>query len=111
MAVSSSEERDRRLEGLRGVILGPTEGRTIPGRDVITLKLTSEQTQGSIGLLEATSPPGAGPPRHIHHSCDELFYVLEGEFLFLVGDRQGAAPPGTLVFIPRGVVHAAKVIG
>jgi mannose-6-phosphate isomerase-like protein (cupin superfamily) len=94
-----------------GIILGPGEGRTIPGTDAITLKATSEETGGSIGFLEATSPAGYGPPRHIHRSCDELFYVLEGEFLFLVGERQVSALPGTFVFIPRGTVHAAKVIG
>ena len=94
-----------------GIILGAGEGRTIPGTDSITLKATSEETGGSIGFLEATSLPGYGPPRHIHHSYDELFYVLEGEFLFLVGERQAGALPGTFVFIPRGTVHAAKVIG
>ncbi|MBD0353987.1 MAG: cupin domain-containing protein [Rubrobacteraceae bacterium] len=94
-----------------GIILGPGEGRTIPGTDAITLKATSEETGGSIGFIEATDPPGTGPPRHIHHSCDELFYVLEGEFLFLVGERQVSALPGTFVFIPRGTVHAAKIIG
>ena len=94
-----------------GIILGPGEGRTIPGTDTLKLKATSEQTGGSIGVLEATSPPGYGPPRHIHYSSDELFYVLEGEFLFLVGERQISAMPGTFVFIPRGTVHAAKVIG
>jgi quercetin dioxygenase-like cupin family protein len=94
-----------------GIILGPGEGRTIPGTDAITLKATSEQTGGSIGFLEATSFPGYGPPRHIHRCYDELFYVLEGEFLFLVGERQVSALPGTFVFIPRGTVHAAKVIG
>ena len=94
-----------------GIILGPGEGRTIPGTGTMTLKATGEQTGGSIGFLEATSSPGTGPPRHIHRSCDELFYVLEGEFLFLVGERQVGAPPGTFVFIPRGTVHAAKVIG
>jgi hypothetical protein len=40
-----------------------------------------------------------------------MFYVLEGEFLFLVGERRVGAPPGTFVFIPRGTVHAAKVVG
>ena len=30
--------------------------------------------------------------------------------LFLVGERQVSALPGTFVFIPRGTVHAAKVI-
>jgi mannose-6-phosphate isomerase-like protein (cupin superfamily) len=94
-----------------GIVLGPGEGRTIAGTDAITLKATSEETGGSVGFLEATSSPGTGPPRHIHHSCDELFYVLEGEFLFLVGERQVSALPGTFVFIPRGTVHAAKGIG
>ena len=94
-----------------GIVLGPGEGRTIPGTDAITLKATGEQTAGSIGFLEATSPPGYGPPRHVHYGCDELFYVLEGQFLFLVGDRQFSGPPGTFVFIPRGTVHAAKVVG
>ena len=109
--MSESDAREQRAAAPGGIVLGPGEGRTIPGTDAITLKATSEETGGSIGFLEATSPPGYGPPRHIHYSCDELFYVLEGEVLFLVGERQVSAPPGTFVFIPRGTVHAAKVIG
>jgi len=49
----------------------------------MTLKATGEETAGSIGFVEATSLAGPGPPRHVHHGSDELFYVLEGEFLFL----------------------------
>ena len=94
-----------------GIFVRPGEGRTILGTDTLTLLATGEQTGGSIGVLETTSPPGYGPPRHVHYSCDELFYVLEGEFLFLVGERQVSGSPGTFVFIPRGTVHAAKVIG
>ena len=106
--MSELEARKQGANAPEGIICGPGEGRTIGG---ITLKATGEQTGGSIGFLEATGPPGSGPPRHIHHSCDELVYVLEGEFLFLVGERQASVPPGTFVFIPRGTVHAAKVIG
>ncbi|MDQ3589272.1 MAG: cupin domain-containing protein [Actinomycetota bacterium] len=109
--MSESDGRGEQGTASGGIILGPGEGRTIPGTDSITLKATSEETGGSIGFIEATDPPGTGPPRHFHHSCDELFYVLEGEFLFLVGERQVSALPGTFVFIPRGTVHAAKVIG
>jgi quercetin dioxygenase-like cupin family protein len=109
--VNGSDEQGKRASAPVGIVLGPGEGRTIPGTDAITLKATSEETGGSIGFLEATSLPGYGPPRHIHRSYDELFYVLEGEFLFLVGERQISALPGTFVFIPRGTVHAAKVIG
>ena len=109
--VNEPVERGERDAASRGIILGPGEGRTIPGTDAMTLKATAEQTRGSIGFLEATSSPGYGPPRHIHRSHDELFYVLEGEFLFLVGERQFNAPPGSFVFIPRGTVHAVKVVG
>ena len=94
-----------------GIILGPGEGRTIPGTDAITLIATSEQTGGSVGVFEDTSSPGDGPPRHVHYGSDELFYVLEGEFLFLVGERLESVSAGTYVFAPRGTVHAYKVIG
>ena len=94
-----------------GIFVGPGEGRTIPGTDALRLIATGEQTGGSIGVLEDTSSPGDGPPRHVHHSNDELFYVLEGEFLFLVGERQESVSAETCVFVPRGTVHAYKVIG
>ncbi len=106
--MSGSAAQGEQAPGPKVIVLGPGEGRTIGG---ITLKATGEETRGSIGFIEATSPPGYGPPRHVHHSCDELFYVLEGQFLFLVGERQVSGSPGTFVFIPRGTVHAAKVIG
>ena len=94
-----------------GIILRPGAGRTIPGTEAITLIATSEQTGGSIGVFEDITPPGDGPPRHVHYGSDELFYVLEGEFLFLVGERQESVSPGTYVFAPRGTVLTYKVIG
>ena len=109
--MSDSAARGERATAPGVIVLGPGEGRTIPGSEGITLKATGEQTGGSIGFLEATTPPGAGPPRHIHHGADELFYVLEGHFQFLAGERLVSAPPGTFVFVPRGTVHAAKNVG
>ena len=106
--MSESDARKQGAKAPDGIVLGPGEGRPVGG---INLKATGEQTGGSIGFLEATTPPGDGPPRHVHYGCDELFYVLEGQFLFLVGDRQVSGGPGTFVFIPRGTVHAAKVVG
>ena len=93
------------------IILGPGEGRTIPGTDAITLIATAEETGGSIGVFEETTSPGDGPPRHVHYGSDELFYLLEGEFLVLVGERQESVSAGTYAFVPRGTVHAYKVIG
>jgi quercetin dioxygenase-like cupin family protein len=95
----------------RVITLQPGEGQAIPGPEGITLKATAKETGGAIGFIEATSAPGFGPPRHIHHSHDELFYVLAGEFTFLVGDEVVHASAGSFVFVPRGTVHAPKVAG
>ena len=43
-------------------IVGPGEGRTIPGTDAITLIATAEETGGSIGVFEDTTPRGTGHP-------------------------------------------------
>lgn len=47
-------------------------------------------------------------PLHVHENEDELFYVLEGQHLFQVGDQEFRADPGALVFAPRGVPHAQR---
>ena len=101
----------RRSDPSGAIAVPPGAGRTIAGLELVTLKLTGEQTGGSIGIVEGTSPPGVGPPRHIHRSSDELFYVLSGEFLFLAGELLTEAAPGSLIFVPRGTVHAVKALG
>jgi quercetin dioxygenase-like cupin family protein len=104
--------RDRkRPKPRKPVVRGPGEGRVIPGPEGLTVKVSDQESGGAIGFLEGTSPPGFGPPRHIHHTADELFYVLEGEFEFALGDELFHATPGAFVFIPRGTVHAPKVVG
>ena len=95
----------------RAIVIGPGEGRTIPGTEAITLIATAEQTGGSIGVFEDTTSPGDGPPRHVHYGSDESFYLLEGEFLILIGERQERVSAGTYVFVTRGTIHAYKVIG
>ncbi len=109
--MNTSGSQAEQVSTLGAIILGPGDGRVIPGPDGITVKASGQETGGAIGFLEATTPPGASAPRHIHYSSDEMFYVLEGEFQFLVGERVVNATPGTFVFIPRGTVHAPKVVG
>src|SRR5918994_4592056 len=110
-AMNESAEQGERDAASRGIVIGPGQGRTIPGTGAITLIATAEQTGGSIGVFEDISSPGDGPPRHVHYGSDELFYVLQGDILFLVGDRQEGLSAGIYIFVPRGTVHAYKVIG
>jgi quercetin dioxygenase-like cupin family protein len=93
------------------IALEAGEGRLVPGPEGILLKATTLETAGSMGLFEATSAPGFGPPRHVHDGADEWFYILDGEVQFLVGDQTFERSTGGFVFIPRGTVHAPKILG
>ncbi len=97
--------------GARPIVLGPGEGRPIPGREEVVLKATGAETGGAAAVLEATTAPGGGPDPHVHHDNDELFYVLEGRMRFRVGEREVEVGAGAFVFVPRGTVHAARNVG
>jgi mannose-6-phosphate isomerase-like protein (cupin superfamily) len=67
--------------------------------------LRSEETGGAIGAIQNTVQGGwEGPPLH-HHAFDELFFVLEGELTFQLGDKRLTRRAGELAFAPRHVPH------
>lgn len=43
---------------------------------------------------------------HIHMFQDEWFFVLEGEYIFQVGDERHQMKTGDTIFLPRNVPHA-----
>ncbi|MEV6371345.1 cupin domain-containing protein [Micromonospora musae] len=79
--------------------------------DVYTVRLGAAATNGSIGIVEASVPPGSGPVAHTHADQDETFYLLSGELEFLDGDRIFTASAGDIVFIPRTIRHRFKNVG
>ncbi len=90
----------------------PGEGRSLwVLGELVIYKTTSEQTGGAYSLFEVETPPGSGPPPHVQHREDESFYVLEGEYEFLVEDRTIKAGAGSLLYVPKGTLHAHKNVG
>lgn len=89
------------------------EGRTfrVIGGDVITCKAAAEDTDGSYSVFETETPPGCGPPPHVHHREDESFYVLRGEFEFVVGDEKTRAAAGSFLTAPRDIPHVFQNAG
>ncbi len=81
------------------------------GGQLLTLKVTAEQTGGAYSLFEGTVPPGGGAPAHIHHREDESFYVVEGEFEFSRNGETIRAGAGSLVYVPKGSLHAFENVG
>ncbi|MBV9000997.1 MAG: cupin domain-containing protein [Solirubrobacterales bacterium] len=77
---------------------------------LMRIRARAADTGGAIGLVEGNFYEGFGPPLHIHHREDEGMLTLEGEITFRQGDREFTAGPGTLVWCPREVPHAFKVM-
>lgn len=84
----------------------PGEGRRlwIVG-DTLTFKATAAQTGGSMTAVEVLAAPGGGPPPHLHRDEDEMWYVLDGEFEILHGERTVRLGAGGFAFVPRGTLH------
>lgn len=91
---------------------GDREGRTRQiGVSATTFKVLTSETNGDLFVIEQANRRRGGPPLHIHHGEDELFYVVEGEYLVQVGDRRFALKAGDCVLGPRAIPHAWAFTG
>lgn len=91
-----------------GRFVAPGDGSALtnPVGGQIVRKASDADTAGAYALFENTMPAGSpGPLPHLHRRHDEAFYVLEGELTVRIGTQTVAAPAGSFVLVPRGVVH------
>lgn len=75
--------------------------------NLLTFHIRSAATGDRFTLIENRTAPGQGAPMH-RQADDEAFYILEGEYEFLldgVWHRKGA---GEAVHIVPGTVHAFR---
>jgi mannose-6-phosphate isomerase-like protein (cupin superfamily) len=79
--------------------------------ELVTRKVAGEQTGGAYSIFEVVSQPQGGPPPHVQHREDECFYVLEGEYEFLVEGRTLRMPAGSLLYVPKGNLQAYRNVG
>ena len=77
---------------------------------LMRIKARAADTRGALGLVEGSFYQGFGPPLHVHHREDEGMLMLDGEIRFRQDEREFTAGPGTLVWGPREVPHAFKVL-
>ena len=89
------------------ILLFPGDGRRYACGPMQSLFLADGEESGnrysvSIWWVEPRRP---GPGAHAHENNEELFYVIDGIFTFLVGDHHVDAPAGTFLRVPAGVTH------
>jgi quercetin dioxygenase-like cupin family protein len=77
--------------------------------EVLAVRLTSEQTNGEVGVLVHLLPAGTAAPMHVQPHESELFYVIDGRItVWLDGEfhrgrerRRRMAAPRVRTRIPR----------
>jgi len=75
--------------------------------NVLDIKISSKDTDGELAVFEQNGfTPKGGPPLHIHPYQDEYFYIVEGYYLFQVGEDKYEMKPGDTIFLPRNIQHA-----
>ena len=95
-------------------VLQPGEGRSFPmGPDPVTVLLDRDATDGEFAVIQAELTAGIpGPPPHVHNDgLDEIWYVLDGDLEFLVGDSTVRASKGAVAIIPAGTIHTFSNVG
>jgi quercetin dioxygenase-like cupin family protein len=103
-----------RTSSLQALIVKPEQVPLIKPKPFdldIKVLLSSEATGGAISVLMGWHKPGEGPPDHVHFSQEEMFFIVEGTYELTAGDQTSTVGPGTVVFIPRNVVHRFKNVG
>jgi len=93
-----------------GFVAAPEEGQAFWFLNTLTInKVSSDDSQGRLSIVDHRVPPGFAPPPHIHQHSDEAFLILDGDFEGFCGDQAWKAGPGCLVFLPRGLPHGFTV--
>jgi Uncharacterized conserved protein, contains double-stranded beta-helix domain len=77
----------------------------------VSIKATSEQTDGVFNLFEVSCPSDYATPLLIHYTEDVAVYVLDGVFTIFWGNEKKAGVAGSFFYQPRGTPHGFRVEG
>ena len=69
------------------------------------VKISGKDTNGQLAIFEYVGTQKVGPSLHVHFDQDEIFTVVEGEYLFQVGEKRDILKAGDTIFLPRQVPH------
>ncbi|MFC4212946.1 cupin domain-containing protein [Pedobacter lithocola] len=81
------------------------ERTLLSGKNPNDVKISSKDTGGQLTVFEYTGNEKGGPPLHIHPHQDEIFFIMQGEYLFQVGNENYLLKAGDTIFLPRNIPH------
>ncbi len=74
----------------------------------VTIRVSQSDGQDGVSIIEHRVPQGDSPPLHLHRTEDEIFHILEGQFLVKVQDQEQRAGPGDILLAPKGIPHTYR---
>jgi mannose-6-phosphate isomerase-like protein (cupin superfamily) len=77
----------------------------------LTVKVGADTTGDVYTCMRGHTPPGVGPPLHVHALEDETFYVLRGTYEMQFADKMVTVEPGTCLHMPRHIPHTFVNVG
>jgi mannose-6-phosphate isomerase-like protein (cupin superfamily) len=71
-----------------------------------TIKADADQTGGGLSAVEFLDFEGSSVPLHVNERWDRSFYILEGDYRFVIGEETITVSASAWVFVPRTTAHA-----
>jgi mannose-6-phosphate isomerase-like protein (cupin superfamily) len=72
---------------------------------LMTIKSMTSETGGAYTLLYAIHPANVGPSLHLHTRGNECFYIVKGNYKFVLGNESINAVQGDIVIVPKNTPH------
>ena len=70
-----------------------------------TIKVFTSETNDRFTILDVIHPPNLGPALHIHPKGSETFYIIKGDYEFILDSKSIMAKAGDVIFVPKGAPH------
>jgi quercetin dioxygenase-like cupin family protein len=74
------------------------------------VKVSSDETNGAVTVMQFTIPEGMGPPPHVHDG-DETVTVVDGRARFRVDGDTVELGPGSVLHFPAGTQETFEPLG
>jgi len=70
-----------------------------------TIKILTSESSNKYTILDVVHTAKTGPATHTHPRGPETFYILEGDYEFVLDDKIIMAKSGDVICVPTGSPH------
>lgn len=83
----------------------------LPNRGVFLAGLLGKKRGDGFGLYHGRMEPGCAIAREIHPETSETVWILKGEAVGLVADREVPLRPGQVLHVAKNTPHGLRNVG